>query len=70
MIDDGCYVILGVASGRSRWFASVGTWAAGGSAPIEFIRCVASPRSSAGCAPVRPRPRCSPTPPHPASTGS
>ena len=40
MIDEGCYVILGVASGRSRWFSSVGAWAAGGSAPIEFIRCV------------------------------
>src|SRR5690606_6992418 len=40
MIDDGCYVILGVSSSRSRWFSDVGAWAAGGGAPIEFVRCL------------------------------
>jgi hypothetical protein len=40
MIDEGRYVIIGVSMTRARWFAEVGSWASGGAAPIEFIRCV------------------------------
>ena len=35
------YVVLGLARPRSPWCAEVGRWATSGSAPLEFIRCVA-----------------------------
>jgi len=38
--DDGRFVILGTSGTRARWFTEVGSWASGGAAPIEFVRCV------------------------------
>jgi len=33
------YVLLGLASARSTWFAAVAHWANSGSVPAEFVKC-------------------------------
>lgn len=48
------YVVLGLARPRAPWFAEVGRWATAGSAPLEFIRCVAREELTANLASGRP----------------
>ena len=48
------YVVLGLARPRSVWFGEVGRWATSGSAPLEFIRCVAREELAANLASGRP----------------
>jgi len=48
------YVVLGLARPRSTWFGEVGRWATSGSAPLEFIRCVAREELAANLASGRP----------------
>lgn len=35
------YVVLGLATSRSRWFTEVARWATSGALPVEFVKCIA-----------------------------
>jgi len=48
------YVLLGLASARSTWFAAVGNWANSGSMPAEFVKCVSVEEVRARLASGRP----------------
>jgi len=48
------YVVLGLARPRTTWFTEVGRWATTGSAPVEFVRCVARDELTANLGSGRP----------------
>lgn len=48
------FVVLGLARPRAGWFSEVGRWATSGSAPLEFIRCVAREELAANLTSGRP----------------
>lgn len=48
------YTVLGLARPRAAWFTELGRWAASGSAPLDFVRCVSPEEARARLASGRP----------------